>query len=135
MTIRRPSCHRERVVLIVVDAANVVGSVPDGWWRDRAGAAERLREELARAGPDVLPGAGEDAEIVLVVEGAARRVASASGVRVVAAEGSGDDAIVELCRENRSHETVVVTADRALGQRVMALGARVVGPRTLSIRR
>jgi hypothetical protein len=122
-------------VLIVVDAANVIGSVPDGWWRDRAGAAERLRDELARAGPGALPGAAQDAEIVLVVEGAARRVPSAPGIRVVAAEGSGDDAIVELCREHQGGETVVVTADRALGQRVMGLGARVVGPRTLSIRR
>ncbi|MFC5911734.1 NTP pyrophosphohydrolase, partial [Streptacidiphilus monticola] len=32
--------------LLVVDAANVVGSVPDGWWRDRHGAAERLRDAL-----------------------------------------------------------------------------------------
>lgn len=33
--------------VLVVDAANVVGSRPDGWWRDRAGAAGRLRDELA----------------------------------------------------------------------------------------
>ncbi len=32
---------------IIVDGANVVGSRPDGWWRDRAGAALRLRDELA----------------------------------------------------------------------------------------
>ncbi|MGW2544789.1 hypothetical protein ACWC5I_28915, partial [Kitasatospora sp. NPDC001574] len=32
--------------LLLVDAANVVGSVPDGWWRDRRGAAERLRDSL-----------------------------------------------------------------------------------------
>ncbi|MDP9246561.1 MAG: NTP pyrophosphohydrolase, partial [Candidatus Dormibacteraeota bacterium] len=37
-------------MLIVVDAANVVGSVPDGWWRDRAAATERLRDALARTG-------------------------------------------------------------------------------------
>jgi hypothetical protein len=35
--------------LLIVDAANVVGSVPDGWWRDRAGAAARLRDRLAAA--------------------------------------------------------------------------------------
>jgi 8-oxo-dGTP diphosphatase len=34
-------------VTIIVDGANVVGSRPDGWWRDRAGAAVRLRDELA----------------------------------------------------------------------------------------
>jgi hypothetical protein len=122
-------------VLIVVDAANVMGSVPDGWWRDRAGAAERLRDALARAGPAVLPGAGADARIVLVVEGAARRVSSVPGVDVVAAERSGDDAIVALCEENAGEDIVVVTADRALRDRVTALGARVVGPRSLRIER
>ena len=121
-------------MLIVVDAANVVGSVPDGWWRDRAAATERLRDALARTGPAALPDAAEDAEIVLVVEGAARRVAPVRGVRVIAAERSGDDAIVELCRANAGRETVVVTADRALSQRVTELGARVVGPRTLRAR-
>jgi nucleotide-binding universal stress UspA family protein len=123
------------VVLIVVDAANVVGSVPDGWWRDRAGAAERLRDTLAAAGPAALPGADPEAEIVLVVEGAARRLAAVPGVRVVAAGGSGDDEIVALCRENRDDDIVVVTADRALRDRVTQLGARVVGPTMLRVRR
>src|SRR5690606_10814503 len=36
-----------RKLVLVVDAANVVGSRPDGWWKDRAGAAARLRDELA----------------------------------------------------------------------------------------
>lgn len=114
-----------------MDAANVVGSVPDGWWRDRAGAAERLRDALVTPEREVLPGADPDAEIVLVVEGAARRVQSVPGVRVVAADRSADDAIVQLCRENRGVETVVVTADRALRERVRELGARVVGPSAL----
>ncbi|MDT4987613.1 MAG: hypothetical protein QOI74_1707 [Micromonosporaceae bacterium] len=120
-------------MLIVVDAANVVGSVPDGWWRDRIGANERLRDALAAAGPAAaLPGAADDDELVLVVEGAARRVAGVPGVRVVSATGSGDDAIVELVRTGGTgHEIVVVTADRGLRDRVTALGARVVGPGTL----
>ncbi|PNG19000.1 NTP pyrophosphohydrolase, partial [Streptomyces cahuitamycinicus] len=53
-------------VLVVVDAANVVGSVPDGWWRDRRGAAERLRDRLASEG---VPAVSGPVEIVLVVEG------------------------------------------------------------------
>jgi hypothetical protein len=122
-------------VLIVVDGANVIGSVPDGWWRDRAGAAERLRDALASTGPEALSGAPPDAEIVLVVEGAARRVREVPGVRVVAAKGSGDDAIVELSRESQDPEKVVVTADRALADRVRELGARVVGPKSLRIPR
>jgi hypothetical protein len=121
--------------MIVVDAANVIGSVPDGWWRDRAGAVERLRDALARTGPEAVPGAAPDAEIVLVVEGPARRVRDVSGIRVVAATASGDDTIVHLCRESQDPEKVVVTADRALGDRVRELGARVIGPKSLRIPR
>lgn len=122
--------------LLVVDAANVVGSVPDGWWRDRRGAAERLRDRLAAraAGPggeDAREG-GDDEEIVLVVEGAARGVASVPGVRVVEAPGSGDDRIVELvAAEGRDRPCTVVTADRGLRERVAALGARAAGPRSV----
>jgi hypothetical protein len=122
-------------MLIIVDAANVVGSVPDGWWRDRAGAAERLRDALAAAGPGALPGSDGDAVIALVVEGAARGVRSVPGVEVIAAATNGDDAIVELCRQRGCRDTVVVTADRGLRDRVNALGGRVVGPRSLAIRR
>ncbi|MFY9930362.1 MAG: hypothetical protein WAK82_20390 [Streptosporangiaceae bacterium] len=46
---------------IVIDVANVMGSRPDGWWRDRAGAAVRLYEEvvqLAASGHVALPAAG-----------------------------------------------------------------------------
>jgi hypothetical protein len=109
--------------LVVVDGANVVGSVPDGWWRDRPAAATRLRDALARRADHVLPG-----EVVLVVEGLARGVPAVSGVRVVAAPGSGDDAIVELVRDARGQrECLVVTTDRGLRDRVRALGADVVG--------
>ena len=38
----------EPAVTVIVDGANVVGSRPDGWWRDRAGAAVRLHDELAK---------------------------------------------------------------------------------------
>ncbi len=34
-------------VTLIVDSANVVGSRPDGWWRDRVGATVRLAEQLA----------------------------------------------------------------------------------------
>jgi uncharacterized protein YaiI (UPF0178 family) len=119
--------------LVVVDAANVVGSVPDGWWRDPAGATERLRDALAAAGPTAVPGARNEAELVLVVEGAARGVKPVPGARVVAAEGEGDDAIVELLQREGTGDDIVVTADRGLRERVEALGARVVGPRSLRL--
>ncbi|MFD7896407.1 NTP pyrophosphohydrolase [Streptomyces sp. NPDC059743] len=81
---------------IVVDAANVVGSVPDGWWRDRRGATERLRDSLVPYAGRGIAGHPGPVEIVLVVEGAAREVAAVPGVRVEPAPGSGDDRIVEL---------------------------------------
>ncbi|QDI68362.1 NTP pyrophosphohydrolase [Streptomyces calvus] len=115
-------------LLVIVDAANVVGSVPDGWWRDRRGAAERLRDRLATEG---LPERSGPVEIVMVVEGAARGVASVPGVRVVAAPGSGDDRMVELVGEAGDRPVLVVTADRELRRRVTALGADVAGPRTV----
>ncbi|GAB2868579.1 hypothetical protein GCM10027074_40250 [Streptomyces deserti] len=115
-------------LLVVVDAANVVGSVPDGWWRDRRGAAERLRDRLARDG---VPGHAGPMEIVLVVEGAARGVDSVPGVRVESAQGSGDDHMVELVAGARERPVLVVTADRELRRRVSELGASVAGPHTV----
>jgi len=113
--------------LLIVDAANVVGSVPNGWWRDRAGAAERLRDALAGAR---LPG-----EVILVVEGRAGKVRSVPGVEVVSAHGSGDDTIVDLVRRVRGSRPVnVVTADRELRERVSRLGASLTGPRDLRAR-
>ncbi|WP_375425804.1 NUDIX domain-containing protein [uncultured Friedmanniella sp.] len=127
--------------LVVVDAANVVGSRPDGWWRDRAGAAERLRDQLAAAaesgveglGPPSPPGLRTYPAFVLVVEGAARDVAGVPGVEVLSASGSGDDAVVAAVaeRRDRGRPVRVVTADRELRRRVEALGAGVLGPRTL----
>ncbi|MFF8973033.1 NTP pyrophosphohydrolase [Streptomyces sp. NPDC014995] len=113
-------------LLVIVDAANVVGSVPDGWWRDRRGAAERLRDRLAADG---LPGHSGAQEIVLVVEGAARGVEPVPGVRVESAPGSGDDHIVGLVARTADRRRLVVTADRELRRRVTDLGAEVVGPR------
>ncbi len=118
--------------LLVVDAANVMGSRPDGWWRDRAGAAARLRDALvpvATVGRADLP---PPVEVVLVVEGAARGVPAVDGVRVRPARGSGDDTIVELVRAVAGQRPCfVVTADRELRARVTALGAEVRGPRWL----
>ncbi|MFH8376606.1 NTP pyrophosphohydrolase [Streptomyces cyaneofuscatus] len=122
----------DAAVLVIVDGANVVGSVPDGWWRDRRGAAERLRDSLVPYAADGLPGLPGPVEIVLVVEGAARGVASVAGVRVESAPGSGDDLIAGLAAAvGPDRECVVVTADRGLRQRVEAYGARCVGPRTV----
>jgi len=117
--------------LVIVDAANVVGSVPDGWWRDRRGATERVRDRLVPYAAEGLPGVPGPLELILVVEGSARGVASVSGVRVDAAPGSGDDRIVELVAASAGRSRLVVTADRELRRRVVELGAGVTGPRTV----
>ncbi|BCJ62942.1 hypothetical protein [Micromonospora endophytica] len=120
------------IPLLIVDAANVVGSRPDGWWRDRAGATARLRDTIAPVGErGVPPELPPPVEVVLVVEGAAREVPGVDGVRVVAAPGSGDDTVVDLVAEAGDRHRVVVTADRVLRERVVALGAEVQGPRWL----
>jgi hypothetical protein len=111
--------------LVVIDGANVVGSRPDGWWRDRPAAARRLLATLAGGVP--WPG-----EVVLVLEGAARRGVPAGvvdGVRVVHAPASGDDAMVDMVRAAvPDRQVTVVTADRGLRERVCALGAAIAGP-------
>ena len=127
--------------VVVVDAANVVGSRPDGWWKDRAGAAARLRDQLAAAAdagvlglPDGdLAGLRSFPRFLLVVEGRARDVGPVAGVDVVGAAGSGDDALVDAVagRAGDGRRLLVVTADRELRERVGALGAQVLGPRGL----
>jgi 8-oxo-dGTP diphosphatase len=120
---------------VVVDGANVVGSVPNGWWKDRAGAASRLRSRLeGLAVPASDLGVEGDLwfpEVSLVVEGQARGIASgldAGSVSVVNADASGDDAIVaEVERRVAAGETVLaVTSDRALRERVEQAGAAQV---------
>ena len=115
--------------MLIVDAANVVGARPDGWWCDRAGAAQRLLTALSRMVSD------DGTDVVLVLEGAARKGAVGGlvdGVRVVHAAGSGDDAIVGIVTAAiASGPVTVVTADRGLRERVRALGAETMGPRTL----
>ena len=112
--------------MLVIDAANVVGSRPTGWWRDRPGAA---REFVARV--RAATEAGRLTEpVVVVLEGAARRgveAGTADGVTVVHAPGSGDDALVAVVRDETPPVTLV-SADRGLRERAEALGARVAGP-------
>ena len=112
--------------MLVVDAANVVGSRPDGWWRDRAGAARRFVEEVRAAAVD----GRLDPPAIVVLEGQARAgepEGVTDGVEVVHANGEGDDTIVAVVE--RCDRPSVVTADRELSDRVVVAGAAdVVGP-------
>lgn len=116
---------RDPVRMLVIDAANVIGSRPTGWWRDRPGAA-RVFTERVRA--TVIAGR-LDPPVTIVLEGRARAGADEAGVHgveVVHAPGEGDDTIAAIAEANR--EVVVVTADRELAERVRATNAEVVGP-------
>jgi hypothetical protein len=112
--------------MLLVDAANVVGSRPNGWWRDRPGAARAFVERIR-----VATAAGRLPDpVIVVLEGQARAgvaEGTVEGVEVVHAPGSGDDSVVRLVAEG-SDPMLVVTSDRGLRRRVESLGAAVTGP-------
>jgi hypothetical protein len=115
--------------VLLVDAANVIGSRPDGWWRDRPKAAQEFVERVRAA-----VGAGRlDEPVVVVLEGAARGGVEAGvvdGVTVLHASGSGDDTLIAVTADAQSQVTLV-SADRELCQRAEDLGADVARPRWL----
>lgn len=106
----------------LVDGMNVIGSKPDGWWRDRTGAMRRLLAALDDLGE----------ETWLVLDGEPRSLGDEGHVTVVWAPEPGpnaaDDLIAGLVEEDadpgRWH---VVTSDAALAARVRAAGAPVTG--------
>ena len=111
----------------IVDAMNVIGARPTGWWRDRDGAVRRLVDAIGRfvaatgnrvtvvvdgrPGPDLPEGEHRGMQVLY----ARRRGANAA-----------DDRIVELV-ESATEPVCVVTSDRELQARVRRLGAQVVG--------
>ena len=111
--------------MLVIDAANVIGARPTGWWRDRPGAARRFTEQLRAT----VTAGRLDPPVTVVLEGQARAGAEAGdvdGVQVVHAPGEGDDTIAAIAEDHRN--VIVVTADRHLAARVRAGDAEVVGP-------
>lgn len=113
----------------MVDGANVVGCVPDGWWRDRASAAAGLHAGLLSADLSF-------DLVVLVLEGKARAgvpEGEAAGIATVHAPGSGDDEIVARCRHHTElgDEVTVASADRGLLSRLAPYGVMALGPRAL----
>jgi predicted RNA-binding protein with PIN domain len=114
---------------LIVDGNNVMGSRPDGWWKDRQGAAQRIVGQLGRWAAD----AGED--VVVVFDG--RRPAGLEpppgvDVRFPTRRGpdAADDDIAALVAQDESPGTLrVVTSDAGLAARVREHGAEVVGAR------
>ena len=106
--------------VLVVDAANVVGATPNGWWHDRAGAAAQLYDAICAA--DLVADI-----VVLVLEGGAKAgvpVTRTPGLRVVHAPKDGDSMILTQAKaaHGRGDRVIVVTSDRALAANVSAYG-------------
>jgi predicted RNA-binding protein with PIN domain len=119
----------------VVDGMNLIGSRPDGWWRDRAGARRRLVSDLAAL-------VGTEAEVTVVFDGHPRpgEVDAAAAVGVTARFAPGgpnaaDDAIVELLPGLGDPGAVtVVTSDTALADSVRKAGVVVEGVKAFRAR-
>ena len=117
--------------LVVVDGNNVMGSRPDGWWRDRPGAAKRLVAQLG----DWATAGGRD--VLVVFDGpppADLSVPARVEVRFARRRGrdAADDDIAALVAADPAPERLrVVTSDAELARRVRAHGAAVVGAREL----
>jgi len=108
----------------LVDAMNVIGTRPDGWWKDRHAAMERLVESLERWA------ASSGEEVTVVFERPASPPIESDRVKIAAASKPGRDAadheIVRMLREDPDRDGIrVVTSDHALADQVRALGAEV----------
>jgi predicted RNA-binding protein with PIN domain len=110
----------------LVDGTNVMGSRPDGWWRDRPAARRRLVGAIGRWARD----GGDD--VTVVFDGRAHELEAADRVTVLWATRPGrdaaDDDIARLAAADPDPSSLtVVTSDAALARRVQAAGAVVQG--------
>ena len=109
----------------LVDGMNLIGTRPDGWWRDRQGAMRALVRELERFA------AAHEEDVTVVFDGRPLEL-NATGVEVAFAGRRGrnaaDDDIAASAQRDRDPASLrVVTSDRELAGRVSAAGAHVVG--------
>lgn len=120
--------------MLIVDGNNVMGTTPDGWWRDRPAAVRRLLARLqCYAGSS-----GLRIVLVLDVPQPDLPVGDHAGVEVRYPSRGGrnaaDEHIVALVPDLGPAPVEVVTSDRALATEVLGLGAPVIGAREFLIR-
>jgi predicted RNA-binding protein with PIN domain len=111
-----------------IDAMNVIGTRPDGWWRDRDAAMLRLVDQIERWA------AAEGEDVVVVFERAPRPIRS-TVIEVAHAprprrDAADDEIIRRLKLEPHPALVRVVTSDRWLSDQAMFLGAGVQGAET-----
>jgi predicted RNA-binding protein with PIN domain len=111
---------------LIVDGNNVIGSRPDGWWRDRAGATRSLVERI---------GTWADEDVLIVFDGRPPDdLPAPEGVEVRFAQRGGpnaaDDVIAALvAADDEPSGLRVVTSDAELARRVREHGAEVIRAR------
>jgi predicted RNA-binding protein with PIN domain len=110
----------------IVDGNNVMGSRPDGWWRDRRGAQRRLVARLEAFA------AARDEPVTVIFDGRPHEAGGGERVAVTFARRAGpdaadDDVAALVARHPEPSSLTVVTSDAALAARVRAAGGEVVG--------
>jgi predicted RNA-binding protein with PIN domain len=113
---------------LVVDAMNVIGSRPTGWWRDRRGAMAGLVDELSQYAVDT-----HEAVTVVLDSDPFEIDAASVEIRFAGrARDAADDAIVALVEsDDRPESLLVATSDARLAERVRALGVRTLSAGSL----
>jgi predicted RNA-binding protein with PIN domain len=109
-----------------VDGMNVIGTRPDGWWRDRDAAMLHLVDLLERWA------AAENEDVVVVFERAPSPPIRSTVIEVAHAprprrDAADDEIIRRLRREPHPGLVRVVTSDRWLADQASAAGAGVHG--------
>ena len=106
----------------LIDGMNVIGSRPNGWWRDRQGAIQQFTERVA----EFVALSGDSATVVFDGKPFSLR----TEVVVVFSRGrrnAADDAIVGIVSDDREpFALTVVTSDRELARRVDGCGVETV---------
>lgn len=118
---------------VIVDAMNLIGSRPDGWWHDPGRAMRALASEL----DDFAERAGE--EVTVVFDSDPGGLPDLRYIRVVVARRRGRNAAdheIEqmVSADERPESLTVVTSDRKLMESVHAAGAKTIGSGTFRAR-